>query len=352
MGVNDGNNNGQPAGSNNSFMKEEKDISAERQRFARGQWNDALMARGGIASEAPIGARVDRSIAPEGPIHTSSYSTFDFNTAGGAASCVAEGHARIWNQDPTRVGNNNNTGISLIAAQSGHNNQAFEIAGRAVKGHPNTEEMDRTWNQAQGVQARGGGLTFPDSNVYGGNVSSQAARGRGVAQNAGAPQTRPSVPTDFPASGPAPIAPMAPYAPPVPAASIPTASVFTTLQTIRKAENGNTWHLICEEHINKRPETKQLRQGRSIPPPAASAEWNVWTVGSLEFEHVQGGLHLDYLREVLLRHDGVSRKKVNRATLVSLVRAERCRQINSGLVVRCPVGWVEDGHWYIYVQPL
>lgn len=139
---------------------------------------------------------------------------------------------------------------------------------------------------------------------------------------------------------------------PMPAVTIPTASIFTTLQTIQKAENGTTWHLICEAHIAKRPETKQLRQGRSIPPPAASAEWNVWTVGSLEFEHVQGGLHLDYLREVLLRQDGVSRKKVNRATLVSLVRAERCRQINSGMVVRCPVGWVEDGHWYIYVQPI
>ncbi|KAH8149836.1 uncharacterized protein LAJ45_05988 [Morchella importuna] len=332
-------------------------ISAERQRFAHGQWDDALMNRGGnIAPEAPIGTRGNRCIAPEAPIHASGHSTFDFDHAGRGVSSVAD--ARIWNQDPTRVGNNNNNtaSTSASAAQRHHINQSLERAGRGIRGYPTPEDMARIiWNQAQADRARGGGLTFPDSNIHGSNISGQAAGRRGVAQNTSASEARSSISASLSTHGLATAAPMAPAAPmpmPMPAVTIPTASIFITLQTIQKAENGTTWHLICEEHIAKRPETKQLRQGRSIPPPAASAEWNVWTVGSLEFEHVQGGLHLDYLREVLLRQDGVSRKKVNRATLVSLVRAERCRQINSGMVVRCPVGWVEDGHWYIYVQPI
>lgn len=65
-----------------------------------------------------------------------------------------------------------------------------------------------------------------------------------------------------------------------------------------------------------------------------------------------GGLHLDYLREVLRRRDGNSRKRWTKGRLERGVDEERMRQFREGVMVDRPVGWERGKGWWVYVQPL
>lgn len=130
------------------------------------------------------------------------------------------------------------------------------------------------------------------------------------------------------------------YQPPTnPADPQPTNTPTQQQQQQQKQAGPKHTHFQNPSKVRK----PRLRSGRSVPPPLSDARWNIWTLGNLNIRHINGGVTVKHLQQVLFNIDGNKRTKYDYHGLMGLIVDRRTASMGSA-----PEGWNAEQGWWVH----